>query len=322
MNEFATPFDQDYSGDLSEPINNVNSRELQEKYNLDREQMNEYENHVLSIHDKNATIHDLEVYIKSLGYVPIYEKIEEENNKEIQLPTGIKLASMKDCQKLWGTSLKEAYFPSRHINSKKGAPLVTYMAISMMTGKQGNDLNDRSGKGARIMNVKRRSKLCEVLMQTRGISKRTIDSHINKLLKLKTKEFEQVTLENSRGNQELYYRLDYSDGYVTIDLRIADHMIAVYSNNVIRTYIILQWICRDKGWNQLTQEQLANHLGLKEDSRRNAGKYINQLVHDGFIKQRSKYQYKTIIKDGMPRECKVPYYEYKIVELDDLEEEQ
>lgn len=318
MNDFTSPFDQDYSGDLSEPINNVNSRELQQKYNLTREQMNEYENKVYAIHTTNATIHDLEVYIKSLGYEAVGESIIDENEKEIQFSENVILQSMKDCQKYWGTTLKEVYVPSRYINSKKGAPMITYTAISAMTGKEGDDVNDKSGKGARIMNVKRYDNLIENLTNLSNIKASTINSHIRKLLKLKTKEFQSVTLETDKGNQEQYYRLDYSDGFVKIDLRIMHYMLTIYSDNVIQAYIIFLWNCRGGRWAQLTHEQMAQHLGLSKDSRRTAKTVINKLVLDGFIEQRISYKYKSSIsKEGIPTSYKVECREYRIVDIEE-----
>ena len=319
QNDFITPFDQDYTRNVLEPINNVNSRELQQKYNLSREIMDSYTTTVLAIHQTDATINDLETYIKNQGYAPIGESIIEENEQEIQFSKNVILPSMIKCQKYWGTTLKEAYVPSKGVNATKKPPISTYIGFSLMSGKEGNDVNDRSGKGARIMNVKRMNKLYENLMDIRKVKASTINGHVRKLLKLKTKEFEFVTLETPEGNQEQYYKLDYSDGYVTIDLRIMHYMFTVYSDNMIQAYIIFKWICRDKGWNQLTQEQMAKHLGLSEKSRSVAKILMDKLVMDGFIQKREKYQTITSVNsEGIPTNYKVPYFEYRVVELEEL----
>lgn len=322
MNDFTTPFDRDYVGDSSEKINNTNTRELQQKYGLTRELMDSYTTVVFATHGFNSTIHDLEVYIKSLGYVSVGESITKENEKEIQFSENVILPSMTKCQKYWDTTQTQITVPSKHINATKKPPTSTYIGFSAMSGKEGTDTLDYTGKGARIMNVKRMNKLYENLMEIKKLKASTINSHIRKLLKLKTKEFEFVTLETPEGNQEQYYRLDYSDGFVTIDLRIMHYMFTVYSDNMIQAYIIFKWNCRN-GWSQITQEQMAKHLGLSEKSRSVAKIIMDKLVMDGFIQKREKYQYITSVnKEGIPTNYKVPYFEYRVVELEELKSEE
>lgn len=318
QNDFITPFNQDYTRNVLEPINNVNSRELQQKYNLSREIMDSYTTTVLAIHQTDATINDLETYIKSQGYAPIGESIIEENEQEIQFSKNVILPSMKKCQKYWDTTQTKITVPSKHINATKKPPISTLIGVSAMSGKEGDDVNDYTGKGARIMNVKRYDNLIENLMEIKKLKASIINGHIRKLLKLKTKEFEFVTLETKEGNQEQYYRLDYSDGFVTIDLRIMHYMFTVYSDNMIQAYIIFLWNCRN-GWAQITQEQMAKHLGLSEKSRSVAKIIMDKLVMDGFIQKREKYQYITSVnKEGIPTNYKVPCYEYRVVELEEL----
>lgn len=320
QNDFITPFDQDYTRNVLEPINNVNSRELQQKYNLTPQEVNDFTNHIFATHGKEATINDLETYIKNQGYAPVGESITKENEKEIQFNENVILPSMTKCQKYWDTTQTQITVPSKHINATKKSPISTLIGVSAMSGKEGDDVNDYTGKGARIMNVKRYDNLIENLTNLRKVKASTINGHIRKLLKLKTKEFEFVTLKTKEGNQEQYYRLDYSDGFVTIDLRIMHYMYTVYSDNIIQAYIIFLWNCRN-GWAQLTQPQMAEHLGLSKDTIDTAKTVMNKLVLDGFIEQRTKYKYKSSIsKDGIPTNYKVECREYRVVNLSDIEQ--
>ena len=318
QNDFITPFEQNYTRNVLEPINNVNAYELQQLYGLTPQEVNDFTNHILATHGKNATINDLEVYIKSLGYEAVGESIINENEQEIQFSKNVILPSMKKCQKYWSTTQTKITVPSKHINATKKPPISTLIGVSAMSGKEGSNVNDYTGKGARIMNVKRYDNLIENLTNLRKVKASTINGHIRKLLKLKTKEFEFVTLETKEGNQEQYYRLDYSDGFVTIDLRIMHYMYTVYSDNMIQAYIIFLWNCRN-GWAQLTQPQMAEHLGLSKSTIDTAKTIMDKLVLDGFIEKRTKYQYKsTISKEGIPTNYKVPCYEYRVVELEEL----
>ena len=320
QNDFITPFNQDYTRNVLEPTNNVNSLELQQKYNLTPQEVNDFTNHIFATHGKEATINDLETYIKNQGYAPIGESIIEENEQEIQFSKNVILPSMKKCQKYWDTTQTKITVPSKHINATKKPPISTLIGVSAMSGKEGDDVNDYTGKGARIMNVKRYDNLIENLTNLRKVKASTINGHIRKLLKLKTKEFEFVTLETKEGNQEQYYKLDYSDGFVTIDLRIMHYMYTVYSDNIIQAYIIFLWNCRN-GWAQLTQPQMAEHLGLSKDTIDTAKTVMNKLVLDGFIEQRTKYKYKSSIsKDGIPTNYKVECREYRVVNLSDIEQ--
>lgn len=248
-------------------------------------------------------------------------KKETSNQKEIKFSETVVLASMEYCQKYWGTSQENVVVPSRHINSMKKPPISTVIGVSAMSGKQGVNTIDGTGKGARIMSIKRINKLYKNLIETRQIKPRTIESHIRKLLKLKTKEFEFVTLETLQGSEEQYYRLDYSDGFVLIDLRIMHYMFTCYSDNIIQAYIVFLWNCRN-GWSQLTREQMAQHLGLTQHSDKQAKIIMDKLVLDGFIEQRTQYHGVQVVDKttGIPKTITMPYYEYRVVYLDEIED--
>ena len=253
---------------------------------------------------------------------PLTQK-ETSNQKEIKFSETVVLPSMEYCQKYWSTTQSNIVVPSKHINSTKKPPISTVIGFSAMSGKQGVNTIDGTGKGARIMSIKRINKLYKNLTETRKIKPRTIESHIRKLIKLKTKEFEFVTLETPQGSEEQYYRLDYSDGFVLIDLRVMHYMFTCYSDNIIQAYIVFLWNCRN-GWSQLTREQMAQHLGLTQHSDKQAKIIMDKLVLDGFIEQRSKYQGVQVVDKvtGIPKTITKPYYEYRVVTLDEVDNEE
>ena len=260
---------------------------------------------------------DRETQQKTLTEKEIFDK------KEIQFSPTVLLPSLEYCRKFWGTSQTDVVVPSRYLNSTKRAPITTVIAVSAMSAKEDGMTIDGSGKGARIMSIKRINKMYRNLTETRKIKPRTIESHIRKLLKLKTKEFEFVTLETPDGSEKQYYRLDYSDGFVRIDLRIMHYMFTCYSDNIIQAYIVLLWNCKN-GWAQLTREQMAEHIGLTKHSDKQAKILMDKLVMDGFIEQRTNYQGVQVVDKatGIPKTITMPYFEYRVVKLDEIEDEE
>lgn len=328
MNEFiSNPFGFDldfHNKEDQQKLNNTNTNKLQKKYGLTNREIDEYTTTILSEYGTNCIIKNLESYIKSRGHIVVEETQEETyNQKEIQLSPTVILPSMEYCQSYWSTSQNNVVVPSKHINSTKKPAISTMIGVSAMSGKEGVNTIDGTGKGARIMSIKRINKLYKNIIETRKIKPRTIDSHIRKLLKLKTKEFEFVTLETPQGSEEKYYRLDYSDGFVLLDLRIMHYMFTCYSDNIIQAYIVFLWNCRN-GWSQLTREQMAQHLGLTEHSDKQAKIIMDKLVLDGFIEQRSQYRPVTVVDKttGIPKTITKPYYEYRVVSINEVDNEE
>lgn len=325
--EYNNPFGFDiepYNIGNKQRLNNTNTDELRKKYNLTHSEMDEFTTQTIARFGSYSTIENLESYIKAQGYIAIEEpQTEIYNQKEIKISEKVILPSLEYCQNYWSTTQSNIVVPSKHINSTKKPPISTVIGISAMSGKQGVLTIDGTGKGARIMSIKRINKLYEKLTQTRKIKPRTIESHIRKLIKLKTKEFEFVTLETPQGSEEQYYRLDYSDGFVLLDLRIMHYMFTCYSDNIIQAYIVFLWNCRN-GWSQLTREQMAQHLGLTQHSDKQAKIIMDKLVLDGFIEQRAQYQPVTVVDKttGIPKTITMPYYEYRVVTLDEVDNEE
>lgn len=240
-------------------------------------------------------------------------------NEKITLPT------MKQCQEFWGTTQTMITIPTKVVNATKNAPIGSYIGFSIMSGKQGGNTIDGTGKGARIMNEKRISRLYKNVTELREIKPSTLERHLRKLRKLKTKEFEYVTLLNSNGKENQYYRLDYSDGFVWVDLRIIHYMMTCYSDKLIQCYLIFLWNCRS-GWAQVTRQQMATHMGLTISAEGQAKIYMTKLVQDGFIEQREQYQEIRVVdkikNDGSTKSITMPYYEYRVVNIDEIDSQE
>lgn len=316
-------------------LNNINLQTVCDKYRLPQFKIDEYINHIMNIYGAEVTVEQFEEYVRSKGHISNEELIEEtevieeinENIEddfidldqvEISFSDNVKLPSMNFVQEFWETKQNEIVVPTKEINATKKPPISTLIATSVMSAKEGGNTQDRTGKGSRIMNVKRLNKMYENLINTRNIKPSTINSHMRKLLKLKSKEFEFITLENGKGSNEQYYKLDYSDGFVLVDLRIVHYMFTCYSDNMIQAYLIFLWNCRE-GWSQVTREQMAQHLGLTIHSDKQAKMIMDKLVMDGFVEQKLAYKTIQIVDEfGIPSTVSRKYYEYKVVNINEI----
>ena len=98
---------------------------------------------------------NLESYIKAQGYIAIEEpQTEIYNQREIKISENVILPSLEYCQNYWRTTQSNIVVPSKHINSTKKPPISTVIGVSAMSGKQGVNTIDGTGKGARIMSIK------------------------------------------------------------------------------------------------------------------------------------------------------------------------
>lgn len=242
--------------------------------------------------------------------------------KEIIFSKNVKLPSMKHCCDIWDTAQTEIVVPTKEINSKKHReeyPMMNIViATSIMSAKEGIITSDKSGKGSIIMNTCKFNSLCENLTSATSVKCSKITKTLAKVLDQKSKEFQYVTLLNSNDKESQYYKIDYSDGFVLVDLRILHYMLTHYNYNMIRVYLIMLWRCRE-GWTYVTQENVAEDLGLTKNSRRQAGKILNKLVADGFLRRETGYR--EIIKEdkttGKQILEKYPYSKYKIKTIEE-----
>ena len=312
-----------------------------EAYGLTIAEINDIENSASTM--EGLTIHNMNHTLYKLGYKPLQATTtatettsnviplttipmaEEVNENGLQISENVTLNTMEHCQQYWNnTKQTNIVIPSRVINATKKPPISTLTAISILSAKEGGNTIDNSGKGARIMNTTRIDKLYKCLTGIRTpkgkpIKPSTITTHIKKLQKLKSNEFQLATLKNEQGTEGTYYKLDYSEGFVLIDLRVLHYMLENYEDSLIQAYIILLWNCRE-GWAQLTREQMAVHMGLTEHSDKQTKKYMDTLVSDGFIETREQYQAIKVFDKvtGLPKSITKPYYEYKIVNINEL----
>lgn len=226
------------------------------------------------------------------------------------------MMNLEEVRNFWCTSQSEIVMPSRYINKKAKAPMGTLMAISMKSSiGQRNLINGTdNGKGSRILSINILGRVYKRIKELRDNKTSDINRDIKKLLEYDTKEFyiKSKLKENTENEYINYIEMDYSDGFVKIELEVA-HELLKYSDSVIQAYIILKWVCRN-GWAQLTREQMAEHMGLSRHSHRKATKVINTLVEDGFIEMRTGYRDKVIFdkKTKTLKSITTPFYEYQI----------
>lgn len=204
--------------------------------------------------------------------------------------------------------------------SDKNINIKTYGAIML-----------NSNWGGRIANAKERyiynetiENQIEKICIECNISKKTFKRHLAKLRKCNINILEAISV-----NGELAYKLNYSGdsgtNFVTIDNVALRKLCTAYSENVLRLYIIFNYMCievlkntEDKNYivnrieKHITQEWLCKKIGISYNNRIVITDCVEALVNGGFIKVRIDYKYNPIEKDGDVNIYKVPFYYYSL----------
>ena len=148
------------------------------------------------------------------------------------------------------------------------------------------------------------------LSEVLGISVSMLRKHISTLKKMNV---EQFLLEEYNG--KLVYRLNYADSegknFVTVPMDKIPLLLNGLSNNCIKLYTVLLWACRT-GEKALTQDWLAEQIGLSKKTKRAIKDNIDVLEKCGLIKVRREYNVKHKLNDGELTGYREPKYYYSI----------
>lgn len=179
-----------------------------------------------------------------------------------------------------------------HLSDKKCdyKTLATMMLYSNMTPKeilyeQGLDEVCRF-----IYKEKIEKNIVEIESLTKN-KKDTIIKNIRKLSKLNNRLV--MACKNKDG--KIFYVINYADTegkkFVTIEEEILRYLIDVGNSNVIKTYILLKYLCKD-GERKITRKYIAENIGLSSKSKGNLQTVTNILTsldRNGLINRRYEY---------------------------------
>ena len=179
-----------------------------------------------------------------------------------------------------------------------------YTSISAMSNRS------RDKQGERYIYLDKVNRNIKELSEVLGISVSMLRKHISTLKKMNV---EQFLLEEYNG--KLVYRLNYADSegknFVTVPMDKIPLLLNGLSNNCIKLYTVLLWACRT-GEKALTQDWLAEQIGLSKKTKRAIKDNIDVLEKCGLIKVRREYDVKHRLNDGELTGYREPKYYYSI----------
>lgn len=179
-----------------------------------------------------------------------------------------------------------------------------YTSISAMSNRS------RDKQGERYIYLDKVNRNIKELSEVLGISVSMLRKHISTLKKMNV---EQFLLEEYNG--KLVYRLNYADSegknFVTVPMDKIPLLLNGLSNNCIKLYTVLLWACRT-GEKALTQDWLAEQIGLSKKTKRAIKDNIDVLEKCGLIKVRREYSVKHKLNDGELTGYREPKYYYSI----------
>ena len=179
-----------------------------------------------------------------------------------------------------------------------------YTSISAMSNRS------MDKQGERYIYLDKVNRNIKELSEVLGISVSMLRKHISTLKKMNV---EQFLLEEYNG--KLVYRLNYADSegknFVTVPMDKIPLLLNGLSNNCIKLYTVLLWACRT-GEKALTQDWLAEQIGLSKKTKRAIKDNIDVLEKWGLIKVRREYNVKHKLNDGELTGYREPKYYYSI----------
>lgn len=179
-----------------------------------------------------------------------------------------------------------------------------YTSISAMSNRS------MDKQGERYIYLDKVNRNIKELSEVLGISVSMLRKHISTLKRMNV---EQFLLEEYNG--KLVYRLNYADSegknFVTVPMDKIPLLLNGLSNNCIKLYTVLLWACRT-GEKALTQDWLAEQIGLSKKTKRAIKDNIDVLEKCGLIKVRREYNVKHKLNDGELTGYREPKYYYSI----------
>ena len=198
------------------------------------------------------------------------------------------------------TTQNTVVIPTKELIKVKGTDFRVLMALSTISNVENSN---QSGNNNRFVSCRKVDENMDNLTKTLGISPSQFRKCLGALIKRKSNEFKLVE-RMYKGKLVQCYQMDYeSGGFVLVPVEKAKSLLRGGSNNCIKLYSNLLWLCAKDGEFQereLTQGHLAELMGLSKRSESIVKIATEWLEGAKLIKTRKVWESDTIIKDGMP----------------------
>ena len=265
-------------------INNSNAKELKEKYNLSNIELDTYTTDVLSLFGSNATVKNLEDYIKEQGHQVYNVEVKEPIEKRI-----------------FNTTQNTVVLPTKQLIKIKNTDFRVLLGISAISNV--DDIT-KSGANNRYVSLKKVDRNMKELCKAIGIDGSNFKKQLRALLKNKSDEFKLVDREHN-GESVKCYEINYTEGgFITIPYNKIESILVGGSNNCIKLYANLLWLCQKDGKfieKHISQETLLELMGLSPSTRRIITIATEWLEGANLIKTEKRWESETILNDeGLP----------------------
>ncbi|MGL4911512.1 MAG: hypothetical protein ACRC3Y_03690 [Romboutsia sp.] len=285
MNNMKNPFDDyvnPFDPDSCHKINNTNTDKLKEKYSLTFDLIDNYVTEVLS--QGKYTIEELEEYIKAKGHQVYNVEVIEPKQKRI-----------------FDTTQNTVVVPTNELIKIKGSDFRVLLGLSTISNV---DDTTKSGANNRYVSLKKVDRNMKILCEQMNISPSQFKKHMRTLLKSKSDEFKIVDREFN-GNIVKCYEINYVEGgFITIPYAKVEKLIIGLSNNCIKLYSNLLWLCQKDGRfidKHISQELLLELMGLSKNSDKTLKIVTETLEECKLIKTEKVWESETILNDeGLP----------------------
>lgn len=202
--------------------------------------------------------------------------------------------------RLFKTKQKTVVLPTRELIKMKGTDFRILSIISILSNVDNNTL---SGKNCRYTNNRKVNNNMKQICKTLGMNTGQVTRALRNLLKHESDEFSMV--ERKIGETVQYcYEIKYDKGgFVTIPYSKLEKVLIGLSNNCIKLYCNLLWLCVEDGSlveKQLTQSYLLELMGLSKTSAKILKIATDTLVEHKLIKIRREWIVETKIVEGLP----------------------
>lgn len=188
--------------------------------------------------------------------------------------------------------------PTNELIRQKNTDFRVLLSISTISNVDNNTI---SGDNCRYCSLEKMDRNMDKLCKAIGISVSQFRKHLRSLLKHNTDEFKLVEKEYNDKKVQCVEINYVKGGFVIIPLEKVDRLLVGGSNNCIKLYCNLLWLCvRDGDFieRELTQDYLAELIGLSPSTVKVVKIATTWLERSGLIKTRKVWETKTIVKNG------------------------
>lgn len=202
--------------------------------------------------------------------------------------------------RLFRTTQKTIVLPTKELIKTKSTDFRILAIISILSNVNNNTL---SGKNCRYTSHRKVNSNMKQICKTLNMNTSQVARALRNLLKYESDEFRIVEKE-VKGEIRHFYEIKYDKGgFVTIPYEKLEKVLIGLSNNCMKLYCNLLWLCVEDGAlveRQLTQSYLLELMGLSKSSAKILKVATDTLVEVGLIKLRREWMVETKIVKGLP----------------------